>query len=67
MLPADVSPKVGFWEVCPGNRWNSSRAAGNTPAKRPGSRYLAMARLARPVRQSVVLKKGDGRIKRLCR
>src|SRR5664280_825848 len=53
----------------PDNRRDSSRAAGNTPAKRPGSRYLGRARLARPAPCPAIcsIEKGDGRIKRLCR
>jgi hypothetical protein len=43
-----TSPKSCSGTSAADNRWDSSRAAGNTPAKRPGSRYLGSARLACP-------------------
>src|SRR5208337_1023522 len=43
-----ASFKSASGKSAPDNRWDSSRAAGNTPAKRPGNRYLGRARRARP-------------------
>ena len=53
----------------PDNRWDSSRAAGNTPSKAPRKSISGQGAAGAPCACLAIcgIENGDGRIKRLCR